>query len=88
MEMMECRGGALLNEDNLSVDIAEGLAVMRGVKLARSRGVRHIIVEMDSQVAFYALSQLKEDVTYFGRIMADIREEFVVFDRVKLSWVR
>lgn len=60
----------------------------QGLKFAKEQRVDTIQVEMDSHIVFHALSPSEVNITYFDRLMADIREVLADFDRSRLSWIR
>ncbi|KAL8501840.1 hypothetical protein ACS0TY_021088 [Phlomoides rotata] len=75
-------------EVDLSVEMAEAMAVRGGILLAMDKRVRKLIVEVDSQIVFYALNQPRMDLSYFGRIINNILEDYKCFDEISFSWVR
>lgn len=56
-----------------SVEEAEAMVVSCGVLKALEKGYVDVVVEVDSQVVFWALQKSKEDISYFGGIVKDIR---------------
>ncbi|XP_021769835.1 uncharacterized protein LOC110734081 [Chenopodium quinoa] len=69
-------------------EIAEGKAILFGLKLARRYGLKHVIVESDSQVT---INRLSKAVTYFSdfdSVLDDIMFVSKFLDFVSWSHVR
>lgn len=50
--------------------------------------MNNVIVEVDSQVVFWALRRPKDDMSYFGGIIVDVLALCNNFDYCSFSWVR
>lgn len=62
--------------------------MLKGVRLARAKGVRRLVVETDSQDVFHALSRPQPGLSYFGRVVEEVNKEISKLDHAKWSWVR
>lgn len=74
--------------DSVVVDVAEALAIRRGMEFARDNGVRDLLVESDAQIVIYVLLYPRQDLSYVGTIVRDIRDLVADFDRVTFAWIR
>lgn len=72
----------------MSVEIAKAQAVMMGVKCALEKNVARVIIEVDSQIAYFALMRKDVNLSYFGGIVSDILEACKGFEMVIFSWIR
>ncbi|KAL8500898.1 hypothetical protein ACS0TY_020473 [Phlomoides rotata] len=75
-------------EGVIDVDSAEALAVLHGLELARQHGIEEVEVEFDSQTVVFALNSSKNDLSYYGRIIEDIRRSSLAFERISFAWIR
>lgn len=59
-------------EASILVEVAEANAVKFGMKIAKEKGLRNVMVEMHSQIVFFALHNPKPDISYLGGIVNEI----------------
>lgn len=71
-----------------SVEMAEAQAVRAGVELAVEKGIANIVIEVDFQIVYWALQRSKEDISYFGGIIADVLVMSNKFESCSFNWVR
>ncbi|KAK6153378.1 hypothetical protein DH2020_013017 [Rehmannia glutinosa] len=70
------------------VEVAEALACRNGIFLARSLGLKCVMVEMDNQTLFRKLSRGDNDLSYLGYLVNDICDLFSSFDSIRPCLVR
>lgn len=72
--------------DCMDVEVAEALAIRRGLKYARDKDVRDLVVESDAQTMIFVLFLVKHDLSYLDNLVRDILEMAREFDRITFSW--
>ncbi|KAL8530587.1 hypothetical protein ACS0TY_007570 [Phlomoides rotata] len=72
----------------VDVETAEALAALRACNLALEHNVRRLVLEVDSQVLYNALSFPKPNISYFGLVVSDILALSSFFERIFFCWIR
>ncbi|KAL8479509.1 hypothetical protein ACS0TY_026418 [Phlomoides rotata] len=70
------------------VNVAEALAVEKGMELARLHGIKNVVIETDSKLVVRALLQPKVDLSYFGKIVRNILDQRHLLGDVTFAWAR
>lgn len=72
----------------LTVDVAEAVAVRRGLEVARQQQVDNFCVESDSQTVVATINRHIADRSYLGCVVQDIWDLRRGFNNVTFNWLR
>lgn len=73
--------------EKFEVEVAKARAVMIGVSCVLPRGVRWIVIEVNSQLVYFALKKETTILSHFGGLIVDILDAYKRFDMVNFNWV-
>lgn len=78
---------ALPQPNCIDVELAEALACLQGIRIARDEGFRNLIVESDNQNLIFTLRRGLIPRTVVGTVIGDILHTSNAFEQIEFSWI-